>query len=93
MEVTQKNKHLSQTIMQREQDIRRSALTGRGRYTPPRFSLNPRPGRKEAGPSRGPRLTVLGTGDSCVIEERGRAFEGQTRKPRRLTGTKAQGRP
>ena len=29
MEVTQKNKHLSQTIMQREQDIRRSALTGK----------------------------------------------------------------
>ena len=28
METTQKAKHLTQTIMQREQDIRRSALTG-----------------------------------------------------------------
>lgn len=28
METTQKSKHLAQTIMQREQDIRRAALTG-----------------------------------------------------------------
>jgi prefoldin subunit 1 len=28
VETTQKGKHLSQTIMQREQDIRRAALTG-----------------------------------------------------------------